>query len=209
MATHSPYPVSPAITYRQTMTDVTIPLAQAVITGFLVACVAVTVAVTVAIRSRWSFLIPCGVWFGCFSITTTVQWLRLTTPKKPAPVFYPAPATPEPTPEEPELRIVCLTKAPGNTNPEQAEPGDVQETFGLHIRPDTLRAIIRSCESGAHQWSYRSLADIPGVSETVAVRLLDELLESGLLAYRNGQKNHPRGHELTAAGRALARKLSS
>jgi len=188
------------------MTDVSVPLARALITGALVSCVVVVLAVWLAVWLRLSFLLPLGGWFVTLSGVTTWQWLRHTAPAPPLP---PAPSPPAPLPsaDPPPLRITVSTKAPGNTDPDKDEPGDVIETFGLHVSPATLRAIIRSVESGAHKWSYRSLAAIPGVSETVAVRLLDEMLAAGLLEYRNGQKNHPRGHSLSASGRAMSRRL--
>jgi len=177
------------------MADVSVPLARALITGALVSCVVVVLAVWLAVWLRLSFLLPLGGWFVTLSGVTTWQWLRHTA------------AAPLPSADPPLLRITVYTKAPGNTDPDKGEPGDVIETFGLHVSPATLRAIIRSVESGAHKWSYRSLAAIPGVSETVAVRLLDEMLAAGLLEYRNGQKNHPRGHSLSASGRAMSRRL--
>lgn len=194
--------------YNYTLTAVTIPLAQALITGLLTASVVTFVVVFLAVLLHWSALIPLGAAFGVFSTVTAWRWIALSWPKPgaiPAPLPEPLPA---PVADAPELRVIVTTKAPGNTAEELGQPGDVIETFGLHIAPATLRAIIRSVESGAHQWSYRSLAAIPGVSETQAVRLLDELLTARLLQYRDGQKNHPRGHELTAAGRALARRLA-
>jgi len=190
------------------MTDVAVALAKAVISGLLTSCVIVSVVAFLAITFRWSFMIPVSVWFLAFSITTAVQWLRLA---RPSVVYVPSPAPPlpaTPEPEAPELRITVHTKGPGNTG-DNAEPGDVIETFGLHAKPGVLQAVMRSVTSGAHSWSYRSLADIPGVSQNQAHRLLDEMLESGLLQYRDGQKNHPKGHELTAAGRAIARKLTA
>lgn len=192
------YPIHP-------MTAVSVTLAKAVISGLLTSSVIVSVTTFLAVTLHWSFLIPVSVGFLAFSITTSVQWLRLARPE----IVYVAPETPAPVASEtPELRITVHTKGPGNTG-DNAEPGDVIETFGLHIKPDLLTAIMRSCTSGAHSWSYRSLAEIPGVSQNIAHRLLDEMLESGLLQYRDGQKNHPKGHELTASGRAIARKITA
>ena len=190
------------------MTDVSVPLARALITGALVSCVVVVLAVWLAVWLRLSFLLPLGGWFVTLSGVTTWQWLRHTAPAPPIPPA-PSPAAPLPSADPPLLRITVYTKAPGNTDPDKGEPGDVIETFGLHAHPATLRAVIRACESGAHNWSYRGLAAIPGISENQAVKLLDELLTAGLLQYRDGQKNHPKGHELTAAGRALARRLEA
>jgi hypothetical protein len=141
------------------MTDVTIPLAQAVITGFLVACVAVTVAVTVAIRSRWSFLsfrVACGL----------AASPSLTTPNgcgSPPPKNHrrssTCPGHPKPTPEEPELRIVCLTKR-RETQTEQPTR-DVQGRLACTSALTPCARSSASCESGAHQWSYRGLATFP------------------------------------------------
>jgi hypothetical protein len=192
-----------------TTAEIVIPLARALITGGLAASLVTAFTVFLAVMCHWPALVPLFCAFGVFSSVATWQWIKHITAPAPALSAPTAPAPALPVDDQPELRIQLTTKAQGNVNPDLAEPGDVIETFGLHIRPALLAAVIRSCESGAHQWSYRSLSSIPGVSETVAVRLLDELLEAGLLEYRNGQKNHPRGHELTASGRAIARHLSS
>jgi len=200
MATRQLYPIPTP------MTDVAVALAKAVISGLLTSSVIVSVATFMAFLFRWPFMIPVSVWFLAFSMTTAIQWLRLARPEI---VYVPSETpTPAPEPEAPELRITVHTKGPGNTG-ENAEPGDVLETFGLHVKPAVLQAVMRSVMSGAHIWSYRSLADIPGVSQNQAHRLLDEMLEAGLLQYRDGQKNHPKGHELTPSGRSLARKITA
>ncbi len=194
-------------TQRPTMYEVTIPLAKAAITGFLAACIATFVVVIVTIFAHWPALIPLVVWFGVFSVSATVQWLLLINKKGHKALqgvdFYPQ----EPV-NASELFITVLTKAPGNTS-EQMEPGDKIETFGLHISEALMRAVLRSVKSGAHQWSYRSLSAIPGVSETQARTLLKEMFQAGFLEFRDGQRNHPDGHILTASGRSLARRLTA
>lgn len=188
------------------MTDLTVALAKAVISGLLTSSVIISITAFLAVIWHWSFMIPVSVWFLSFSVTTAVQWLRLA---RPVIVYVPMEAPDmAPEPLAPELTITVHTKGPGNTG-DNAEPGDVIETFGLHVKPDVLKAVMRSVTSGAHSWSYRSLADIPGVSQNQAHRLLDEMLEAGLLQYRDGQKNHPKGHELTPSGRSIARKLTA
>jgi hypothetical protein len=191
---------------RQTMYEVTIPLAKAAITGFLAACIAAFVVVIVTIFAHWPAMVPPVVWFGVFSISATVQWLLLINKKG-----HRALENVDLYPQEPvntsELFITVLTKAPGNTS-EQMEPGDKIETFGLHISETLMRAVLKSVTSGAHQWSYRSLSAIPGFSEKQARTLLEEMLRAGFLEFRDGQRNHPKGHILTASGRSLVRRLT-
>lgn len=111
---------------RPTMYEITIPLAKAVITGFLAACIATFVMVIVVMLAHWPAMIPPVTWFGVFSIAATVQWLLLINKKGHRALenvdFYPQ----EPV-NTSELFITVLTKAPGNTS-EQMEPGDRIET---------------------------------------------------------------------------------
>lgn len=193
-------------THRKSMTDVTVPLATSAVTGLLLSCVVVSVVAFLSVIFHWHALLPVGVWFLTFSVASTTQWILIIN-KPTAGRTSQIPEPPEPK-ATPEILVTVHTK--GNRNTADAlEPGDTLETYGLHIRPNILKSVMRSCASGAHKWSYRSLSAIPGLSETQAARLLDEMLAARLLTYRDGQKNHPKGHELTASGRALARRVTA
>ena len=200
------------------MSDVRVPLLQAIITGFLCAALTGSIASAWAVRERITALVPLGVYVVTLSGVTTFTWVRMLSQSVRS-QYQRETYTQQADNEEPEptaqaqdnMSVTVITKAPGNTDESRLEPGDVQENYGLPVSRDTLRAVYKSVLCNAHQWSQRSVSAIPGagLSEPQARDLLGAMLEAGLLAHRGGQPNHPKGHTLTPAGRAIGRQLGA
>lgn len=65
-----------------------------------------------------------------------------------------------------------------------------------------LRAVFEAVRGG-RKWSQRDLYGIDDMSQADAAELLERLHDAGFLRWRQGQRHHPEGAELTEAGREL------
>lgn len=97
------------------------------------------------------------------------------------------------------------------SNAEKAGDGSVP--VGAEVKrsvlPDRrrLRVVFGEVLAGRRRWSGRSLHRCDGMSQAEASQLVDDLVRSGLLAWRDGQPRDPAGAVLTEAGKAFAEHL--
>jgi len=189
-----------------TESDVLVPMAQAAVCGISAGTLILCSAVLFGTSWETGLLIGTG---GALVTFTAVWWHLLNDSRAllRSVEHYVGREREGPDVEPERLVVTVTTKGHGNTREDLLEVGDRLENWGLPVDGVTLRALFRAVTSGAHQWSTRSLAEVPGLSETTATRLLRALHAAGFLAYRDEQPNHPKGQVLTAAGRALGRKL--
>ncbi len=190
--------------------DLLVPVAQSGVCG--VATGALTLCGALLLKSSWEAGLIAGG--GVALATFTVVWWRLLRDSRALlrSIQHYVGREPEAveSPGEPERLVVSVThKRSEETGAERLLPGDRIENWGLPCDGATLQVIFQAVDQGGCQWSIRSLAELPGLSEPLATRLLTVLHTAGFLAYREGQPHHPQGQVLTAAGRALARALSA
>lgn len=110
------------------------------------------------------------------------------------------------SPPEPDIvpfHFSVIHKAPGNVA-EHTQVGILPVPRGV-----PLDEIFDTVACGAHRWSQRSLARVPGMSGSQAKLLLEAMFSAGFLMHREGKRNHPDGHILTPSGRAMHRRLSA
>lgn len=191
--------------------DVHVPALQALISGAIAGAGALALFGGMALAWRWPWPAVVVPTIAATVGTVAALWFNLLEDSRRLLRRLEVYTTDRPDLERPAAAADRLDVMVAENRPDAPDDGRVytggRVTFhSLPVSRQRLVAVADEVDAGRRRWAARSLAGCAGLSAHEAAALVDAMLEAGFLRYRNGQKNHPAGHELTGAGRALLRR---
>lgn len=199
-----------------TQGDVQVPVLQALISGAIVGGCTLALFGGVALAWRWPWPAVVVPTMAAALGTTAALWFNLLEDSRrllrKLEIYTQTDLdgdglTGEPLTQRERLDVTVTTNPPGAPDDGKVYPGGKVTFHSLPIDRARLLTLAGEVDDGRRKWAARSLAGCAGLSVSEAAALVEAMLSAGFLRYRNGQKNHPQGHELTGAGRALIRRV--
>ena len=177
--------------------DVQVPALQAAVTGLFVGAAATIGALWLTLHNAWPWYIPPAVGGLAWLVVAGVMWSNLLTDSRALlrkVESYIGRDDDEPgPPENMSIRVETL------------EPESGRTTYDLLGHRDEVRRVFLALDAGRIARISRPEIIGLGISDYTARAILVDLKEGAFIDYPNGPTA---GAELTARGRALARKMA-
>jgi hypothetical protein len=208
--------------------DVIVPFYQAAISGGVVAVLGIGVGIVATVNNGWPWYVPLEVGAVVGVAALSVAWFVLLKDHRQllrrvesysGAVEETPQAHPQPRQDRVQVEVTDVDRRPVETiGPKDAPSvaiggGARGRTMAMYEIPtgiEQLKAIFMATDGpGARHFTRRELGPKGAriMSEDGLEAVFKAMVNAGFLRWRNGNRNHPDGPEITPSGRAFRRSL--